>query len=207
MVLRGLFSKKKPSDDDLVNSPDADRSPRAPSPSKKSLKKSQSTSRDSRPGSARSSSSRSPTKSSPRFPYDRNSHPLNLPPEQRQRLSAAMSDPPTPMDIDYDGPSPAAVPVPSSPPPQSPQPPQPSQLPQSMPGALNMTGNANGDGSPVPPPHRKQTSPPPPLADAEAFKAAGNKFFKTKDYEQAIIEYTKGAFSSSVAGRKRVPLN
>ena len=28
--------------------------------------------------------------------------------------------------------------------------------------------------------------------DAEACKAAGNKFFKAKDYDRAIKEYTKG---------------
>ncbi|KAI9770146.1 MAG: hypothetical protein M1840_003596 [Geoglossum simile] len=60
-----------------------------------------------------------------------------------------------------------------------------------MPGLPNLTGNANGDGKPVPPPHRTQASPSPPLVDAEAFKAAGNKFFKAKDYEKAIVEYTK----------------
>lgn len=50
----------------------------------------------------------------------------------------------------------------------------------------------NGDSSaPPPPPHRTPTSPPPPV-DAEACKAAGNKFFKAKDYTKAIQEYTKG---------------
>ncbi|EOD51666.1 Tetratricopeptide TPR-1 [Neofusicoccum parvum] len=52
----------------------------------------------------------------------------------------------------------------------------------------------NGDSAaPPPPPHRTPTSPPPSSepVDAEACKAAGNKFFKAKDYTKAIQEYTK----------------
>jgi DnaJ family protein C protein 7 len=115
-----------------------------------------------------------------------------------------MSDPPTQMDIDYDFPNPAAVPVPSSPPPQPSQFTQSSQLPQAMPGALNLTGGVNGDGSPIPPPHRMQTSPPPPPpVDAEAYKALGNKFFKARDYDKAVVEYTKGWFLSSATAESR----
>jgi DnaJ homolog subfamily C member 7 len=70
------------------------------------------------------------------------------------------------------------------------------------------TNGVNGEhseeseaGVPVPPPHRTPTSPPPqqepepPKVDpeaAEAFKAQGNKFYKAKQYEKAIDEYTKG---------------
>ena len=66
------------------------------------------------------------------------------------------------------------------------------------PGAFPQTNGVNGDhheaeegAKPVPPPHR---SPPPeiPAVDAEACKAAGNKFYKEKQYEKAIAEYTKG---------------
>ena len=66
------------------------------------------------------------------------------------------------------------------------------------PGAFPQTNGVNGehheageDSKPVPPPHR---SPPPekPVVDAEACKAAGNKFYKDKQYEKAIEEYTKG---------------
>jgi DnaJ homolog subfamily C member 7 len=46
--------------------------------------------------------------------------------------------------------------------------------------------------SPTPPPHRSPLPPPKPPVDAEACKAAGNKFFKAKDYDRAIKEYTKG---------------
>jgi DnaJ family protein C protein 7 len=73
------------------------------------------------------------------------------------------------------------------------------------------TNGANGDPDrPAPPPHRYTKSPPPPTAnyaatteaaappvepptiDAEEYKAAGNKFFKIKDYPAAIKEYSKG---------------
>lgn len=50
------------------------------------------------------------------------------------------------------------------------------------------------DEPPAPPPHK--SSPPSPSAssaeDAEAFKAAGNKFFKEKSYTEAIEQYSKG---------------
>ncbi|KAL2404261.1 DnaJ-like protein subfamily C member 7-like protein [Exophiala dermatitidis] len=48
--------------------------------------------------------------------------------------------------------------------------------------------NGHEERSPTPPPHR---SSPPPKVDPEACKAAGNKFFKAKDYDKAIEEYTK----------------
>ncbi len=141
--------------------------------------------REPRPRPDYSSRSQSKPIGSPHYSYDHNSHPLNLPPHELRRLSAisAMSDPPTPMDIDQDQVSTSAPP--SSPPP-----------------AFSATNGVNGDGSPMPPPHRAPTSPPPqpqpapqpkkPAVDAEACKAAGNKFFKAKEYDKAIKEYTKG---------------
>lgn len=51
----------------------------------------------------------------------------------------------------------------------------------------NGTNGTDEGKSPTPPPHRPQ-----PTVDAEACKAAGNKFFKAKDYKKAIAEYTKG---------------
>jgi DnaJ family protein C protein 7 len=45
--------------------------------------------------------------------------------------------------------------------------------------------------SPTPPPHTICPTPPQPV-DAEAFKLAGNKYFKAGDYQKAIQEYTKG---------------
>lgn len=60
---------------------------------------------------------------------------------------------------------------------------------------------ANGqEQRPTPPPHRTKTSPPPPPEirpeEAEAFKAAGNKFYKAGQYSKAIDEYTKGGLMS-----------
>ncbi|KAF2746666.1 TPR-like protein [Sporormia fimetaria CBS 119925] len=126
--------------------------------------------------------------------YDRDSHPLNLPPDELRRLSSsAMSqlngqqNQPSqsqPMDVDRE--------TTSSPAPNGAQP-----------------ANGDRDDRPAPPPHRYTTSPAPqsanyaatpedasppaqaPTIDAESYKAAGNKFFKIKDYPQAIKEYTK----------------
>ncbi|KAF1834384.1 TPR-like protein [Decorospora gaudefroyi] len=122
--------------------------------------------------------------------YDRDSHPLNLPPEERQRLSqmSAMSDQPTPQPMDVDSSSPA---------------------PSSPVAADTPKTNGSAPDGPAPPPHRYTKSPPPPTAnyaatpeaatppaepptiDADEYKAAGNKFFKIKDYPRAIEEYSK----------------
>ena len=67
-------------------------------------------------------------------------------------------------------------------------------------GADHLNG-LNGNGSPVPPPHKVSTETPPvpkPSIDAEAWKAAGNKFFKMRDYEKAIREYSKGRLRSTI---------
>lgn len=137
--------------------------------------------------------------------YDRDSHPLNLPPDELRRLSTSamsqMSDQatPQPMDVDREF---TSSPTPSSP------------AAQQAPGAFPKVNGTNGtDGEqsrPTPPPHRYTTSPPPqsanyaatpeaatpppqaPTIDAESYKAAGNKFFKIKDYPQAVKEYSKG---------------
>jgi DnaJ family protein C protein 7 len=134
--------------------------------------------------------------------YDRDSHPLNLPPEELRRLSTSamsqMSDQPTPQPMDIDREA-TASPAPSSP------------TTSQAPGGFPKTNGVNGDDArPAPPPHRYTTSPPPPSAnyaktpeaasspvqaptiDAEEYKAAGNKFFKIKDYPAAIKEYSRG---------------
>ena len=88
------------------------------------------------------------------------------------------------MDVDEGG-------APTSPPPQA-----------SMPGAFDSpktngtNGTPNGEG-PVPPPHKSNPTSPVAVAaptpeEAEAFKTAGNKFYKAKEYKKAIEEYTKG---------------
>lgn len=102
-----------------------------------------------------------------------------------------MSDP---MDIDTDAQNGAGAPSATSPPPQA-----------SMPGAFevpkvngNVSGSAspNGDAPPAPPPHKSNPTSPvnvaPTPEEAEAFKLAGNKFYKNKEYRKAIDEYTKG---------------
>ncbi|KAH4345883.1 hypothetical protein HBH98_117050 [Parastagonospora nodorum] len=152
--------------------------------------------------SSRRSSSYSSRRSSK---YDDDSHPLNLPPEQRKRFSAMsqMADQPSPqpMDIDRDASS-SPAPAPSSP--------AAAQAPKANGVNGNGNGNAHDDSRPAPPPHRYTTSPPPqgtnyaatpeaaatppaeiPTIDAEEYKAAGNKFFKIKDYPAAIKEYSR----------------
>jgi DnaJ family protein C protein 7 len=107
-----------------------------------------------------------------------------------------MADQPTPqpMDIDREG---SSSPAPSSP------------VAAPAPKANGVNGDAVPSG-PAPPPHRYTKSPPPqsanyaatpeaatppaevPTIDAEEYKAAGNKFFKIKDYPAAIKEYSRG---------------
>lgn len=153
------------------------------------------------PTSSHSSSSR-------RRKIDPNIHPLNLPPEERKRLSllSSMSNR-TSADTDCDMPGVVSgAASPSSPNPlqnshtkkrsQSPmQPVQPAaQSAPSPPPASNGTVPVNINSSngnvPVPPPHK--TPAPTPAEEAEAFKNLGNKYFKDKSYHAAITEYTKG---------------
>lgn len=128
-------------------------------------------------------------------------HPLNLPPDERRRLSALsnMSDP-SAMDVD-----PPSSPSTSSPPQQAqPQPQSAFSVP-----ITNGTKHANGGSAPPVPPHRSNpTSPSPtPLEEAEAFKAAGNKYFKEKNYADAIKQYDKGKMSQlrSLGPRSALP--
>jgi DnaJ homolog subfamily C member 7 len=141
--------------------------------------------------------------------YDHDSHPLNLPPDELRRLSASMTDQPTPqpMDLDRDF---SSLPAPSSP------------AVAQAPNGFNK--NAEQDSSaappppvqgPAPPPHRYATSPPPqsqnvppkapspppgvPTITAEEYKTAGNKFFKAKEYNMAIKEYSKGMYNGDAS--------
>lgn len=160
---------------------------RSPSPTKRSPRKDKSPARHARDYTdyVHTQNNRSPSKHSgkrrtkSRQAYDPDSHPLNLPPEELKRLSAmaAASDPQTPMDIDSNIPS-------------SPQ----TQAPGSFPSSEGVNG-FNQNEPPRPPPHKSPQSPA-SSADAEASKAAGNKFFKAKQYDKAIAEYTKGAILS-----------
>ncbi|KAM0803385.1 hypothetical protein BDR22DRAFT_886759 [Usnea florida] len=145
-----------------------------------------------------SSSSRSPTKSSAPSPtksirdreriprkgsasrsihrtqYFGDTHPLNLPPDERDRRRSAMSsdseqdDELSQMDVD-------------------------SETPESHQHVNGMSDGdqMNGNASPIPPPHKSPSPPPKPAYDPEACKATGNKYFKAKDYPRAVQEYTK----------------
>lgn len=108
----------------------------------------------------KSSLSRSPKKKD--RAHDPDTHPLNLPPEERARLSRLSAR----MD---------------------------QEKQQTNGNSTADKPTQNGDAAPAPPPHKTPTTPPPvSTEDAEAFKAAGNKYFKAGDYTKAIAEYTKG---------------
>lgn len=78
--------------------------------------------------------------------------------------------------------------------------PPPGAFPMSN-GGVKVNGDAEGNGDdeegPQPPPHK---TPPNGEAEngvggkeeAEERKAAGNKFYKAKQYDKAVEEYTKG---------------
>lgn len=67
------------------------------------------------------------------------------------------------------------------------------------PGAFPTTNGVHSDQenqAPTPQPQStptaQSTKPVEPPVDAEACKAAGNKFFKAKQYDKAVEQYTKG---------------
>ncbi|ROT38557.1 small glutamine-rich tetratricopeptide repeat-containing protein A [Sodiomyces alkalinus F11] len=132
--------------------------------------------------------------SSRRQKIDPNTHPLNLPPEERRRLSAlATMNRSDPMDVDRESNG-----VPSSPP-SAPQPGAQTTFSVPVPNGITVNTAVNGNGSgsggdaPAPPPHKSNPSSPVPTTEdeAEEYKSAGNKFFKEKDYKNAIMQYTK----------------
>lgn len=190
-----LFSKSPKKSKKTPTSDEESHSPRSRSPLKKSSSSSSKSGKgkeeNHRPGQGSARNSRSFPKAgpeSPRHPFDLNTHPLNLPPDQIRRLSAlsSMSDPDR-MDIDSEGPNGA----PASPSPQT-----------NMPGSfdspkMNGTNGSPSNEGPVPPPHKSNPTSPATVPastpeEAEAFKTAGNKFYKAKEYKKAIEEYTKG---------------
>ena len=178
--------------------------PSSPSPSRKSPSRAI-RDRDTRASSSSSAHSPRPTKGFSRAHkssrqistgYPRDTHPLNLPPEERERerrrsALLGMSDTTREsMEVDQEE---VVSATPSSPPPTSPGP-----FPNTN-GVDHMEGVMNGNGSPVPPPHRipiptEPQPPPKPTIDAEACKTAGNKFFRMRDYDKAIREYSKGEY-------------
>jgi DnaJ homolog subfamily C member 7 len=122
---------------------------------------------------------------------NRDSHPLNLPPDELHRLSASMAAQEgvrNSMDAENIGP----FPLQNADSPTTPSKAAPGSFPDNANGAVNGVNCENGDEkSPTPPPHRVPMIEKPTI-DAEAAKAAGNKFFKAKDYSRAIAEYMKG---------------
>ncbi|CRK47451.1 hypothetical protein BN1723_007548 [Verticillium longisporum] len=162
------------------------RSTRPPSPGGRETK-----SRSSRPFGRHSTDPGSSSSSSRRHKVDPNTHPLNLPPEERKRLSAlsAMSRSNS-MDIDRESTGAASSP------PAAPTPTAQTAFSVPIPNintAVNGNENGNDEDAPMPPPHKSNPSSPVPTAEdeAEAYKAAGNKFFKEKDYKNAILQYSK----------------
>lgn len=117
---------------------------------------------------------------------DTHSHPLNLPPEELRRLSALRT-------------ANMASPREENGEPMQESTPAPQQAPGAFPQAngAGVNGEHSDESGPAPPPHRSASSSPPqsPAVNAEECKEAGNKFFKAKQYDKAIEEYTKGAFS------------
>jgi len=200
--MNSFFSKKSKKDD--VEDP---RPPsRTTSPTKKSSSSPTKPSRGrDEPKSSKSAAATSSARSSRSFTakskpesgdsrhggYDPNSHPLNLPPDQLRRLSALVNmSEPTPMDVDAAEVSSSPQPVPMDIDTET------LSTSQELPKTNGVNNVSNDD---VPPPPAHKSGPSSPVAeiltaeDAEAFKLAGNKFFKAKDYKKAIEEYTKGA--------------
>lgn len=130
------------------------------------------------PGHSHSHSSRRPK-------YEPETHPLNLPPEERKRLSAlaaAMNG--NSMDVDSEPVSGA----------RSTTPPNPKANAQANFSVPIPNGSSHDDGAPPPPPHKSNPGSPTitPEEDAESYKNAGNRFFKEKNYYKAIEQYSKG---------------
>lgn len=107
-----------------------------------------------------------------------------------------------PMDVDRESNG-----VPSSPP-SAPQPGAQTSFSVPIPNGIkiNTAVNGKGDDAPAPPPHKSNPSSPVPTTEdeAEEYKSAGNKFFKEKDYRNAIIQYTKGMFAKKIKKIRRL---
>lgn len=130
--------------------------------------------------------------------HDPDTHPLNLPPDQLRKLTARMAREEAErqsMSVDREVPETdnkeTSMPTPNgSSQPATPSHDTPGAFPEE-PATNGINGHTKEERSPTPPPHKV---PPAPKVDPEACKAAGNKFFKAKDYDRAIIEYSKGLY-------------
>ena len=163
--------------------------PPATSPTKEKGKKSKGyfvRERDSKRQPSSSSNSRASRRLS-------ETHPLNLPPEEIRRLSALSA-----MSAAQENGAGGGEPMEMTPAPEENVP---------LVNGVNGTESEEDESGPVPPPHRTPTSPSPqpeqqpevPKVDAEACKAAGNKFYKAGSYERAIEEYSKGLSAHGVS--------
>jgi len=151
----------------------------------------------------RKTKSKSPEKKNwaKRKSKNQDEHPLNLPPDELKRLSARMardekrSSAQMDVDMSDNASSEAQADTGSSPhsDPATPGDNTPGAFPSSEPQTNGDHAREEEVLSPPPPPHRVNTQP---KMDPEAAKAAGNKFFKAKDYGRAVVEYSKGAFTS-----------
>ncbi|KAL2181954.1 uncharacterized protein P884DRAFT_190934 [Thermothelomyces heterothallicus CBS 202.75] len=200
----GLHDSSQPSSP--TKSPAKSSGSRSPTKKASSQRPASPTSREPKPQSPRTSRpfARHPTDAGRRKKIDPDTHPLNLPPEQRKRLSelSAMSARNS-MDVEKEtvnGGNPSSPP--SQPPPYQQQPPPRPANPSShqnsftVPVANGTDASVNGaadEAVPPPPPHRSQPSSPvqSEAEQAESFKNEGNKFFKAGDYTHAIEFYTK----------------
>ncbi|KAK4165446.1 hypothetical protein QBC43DRAFT_34118 [Cladorrhinum sp. PSN259] len=177
----------------------------APGPSRSPTKKSHRPSsphahaRESKPPSGNHPSSRSSriSSSSRRKKVDPDEHPLNLPPEERDRkrlselsaMSMNMSNRNS-MDVDKDlanGQQPSVKPSP---------PPHANSFTVPISNGADASTKSNGAADefvPAPPPHRSQPSSPvqTEAEQAESFKNEGNKLFKAGEYLRAVEYYTK----------------
>lgn len=122
-----------------------------------------------------------------RHKIDPDTHPLNLPPEERNKRLSDLAMNGGPMDVDREPVNGAAR---ASTPPNNPS----AQANFSVP----IPNGTAHDEAPVPPPHKSNPSSPTPTPrdDAESYKAAGNRFFKEKNYVKAIEQYSKGMVHS-----------
>ncbi|CAM1505285.1 Fc.00g109220.m01.CDS01 [Cosmosporella sp. VM-42] len=209
-------SSKKPSDQSLDERDDS-QLPSYSEPSSPAKSPTKSPKKSSRPASyveqpnTKPSSSRSSRLSrhstdpglSRRNKIDPNTHPLNLPPEERKRLSALATNAmnrSNSMDIDREPVNGTAASS-TTPPPQNPS----AQTNFAVPIP---NGNTSHDEAPAPPPHKSNPSSPTPtpLEDAESYKAAGNRFFKDRNYTKAIEQYSKAVdlfpFSATYLGNR-----
>ncbi|KAI4184563.1 MAG: hypothetical protein L6R41_004661, partial [Letrouitia leprolyta] len=184
MVLPGIFKPRKNSEaESKKTSKDRKASSRSPSSRSPSKSPSKSLRESDLRHQQRKGASRYNSKSS----LNVDTHPLNLPPDERDKRRSAMSalsDPPTPMDVDRDEETSSDA---STPPPAAPN--NRSDL-----NGASDDSDVERTTSPIPPPHRfiPTASPPPkPALDPEACKMLGNKYFNNKDYVKAIAEYTK----------------